>query len=108
MDKEFGFGFNAETLTYGNMLEVGVLDSATVVENSLQNSVSIASLVLTTGVSEALGPQTRVGWAGGSVRIGDDVMMMTVRGSRQDRYSPCKGEQGGTAGGIRTPGRILT
>lgn len=32
------------------MFECGVLDSATVVENSLQNSVSVASLVLTSGV----------------------------------------------------------
>ena len=50
VDKEFGFGFNAQTLTYGNLLESGVLDAATVTENALQNSVSIASLVLTSGV----------------------------------------------------------
>jgi hypothetical protein len=45
------YGFNAQTLTYCNLLEAGVLDAATVTENSLQNSVSIASLVLTSGVS---------------------------------------------------------
>ena len=44
-----GWGFNAATLTYQNLLECGVLDAATVTENSLQNSVSIASLVLTSG-----------------------------------------------------------
>lgn len=49
VDKEFGYGFNAQTLSYGNLLEAGVLDAATVTENSLQNSVSIASLVLTSG-----------------------------------------------------------
>lgn len=36
------------------MFECGVLDSATVVENSLQNSVSVASLVLTSGVRGGL------------------------------------------------------
>lgn len=86
-DREFGYGFNADTLTYGvreggrpltidlcrgvahawlpaclpgvavvvllqDMFACGVLDSATVVENSIQNSVSVASLVLTSGVSE--------------------------------------------------------
>jgi len=35
------------------MFDTGVLDSVAVVENSLRNSVSIASLVLTTGVSRS-------------------------------------------------------
>ncbi|TFJ81595.1 hypothetical protein NSK_006846 [Nannochloropsis salina CCMP1776] len=49
LDKEFGWGFNAASLTYENLLTAGVLDAATVTENSLANSVSIASLVLTSG-----------------------------------------------------------
>ncbi len=44
------YGFDAQTLTYGNLLDKGVLDAATVTENAIQNSVSIASLVLTSGV----------------------------------------------------------
>ena len=49
VDREFGYGFNAATLTFENLLEAGVLDAATVTENSLANSVSVASLVLTSG-----------------------------------------------------------
>lgn len=47
--KEFGFGYNALTLSFDSMFETGVLDSVTVTENAIQNSVSIASLVLTSG-----------------------------------------------------------
>jgi len=49
VDREFGWGFNAATLTFENLLDAGVLDAATVTENSLVNSVSVASLVLTSG-----------------------------------------------------------
>lgn len=47
--KEFGFGYNAQTLSFDSMFDTGVLDSVTVTENAIQNSVSIASLVLTSG-----------------------------------------------------------
>ena len=47
--KEFGFGYNAQTLSFESMFDTGVLDSVTVTENAIQNSVSIASLVLTSG-----------------------------------------------------------
>lgn len=48
--REWGFGMNAATGKYENLLETGVLDSASVVLNALSNSASIASLVLTTQV----------------------------------------------------------
>ena len=48
MNKEFGFGYNAATDTYENLLEAGILDPAKVTTNALENSVSVASLVLTT------------------------------------------------------------
>jgi len=41
-------GFNALTDTYENLVQAGVIDPAKVVRNALQNSSSIASLLLTT------------------------------------------------------------
>mmetsp|Transcript_8965 Transcript_8965/g.11780 ORF Transcript_8965/g.11780 Transcript_8965/m.11780 type:complete len:600 (-) Transcript_8965:46-1845(-) len=46
--KEFGFGYNAATGQYGDMFEAGVIDSAKVAINGIENAVSVASLVLTT------------------------------------------------------------
>jgi chaperonin GroEL len=44
-----GFGYNAETGNYENLLEAGVIDPAKVTRIALQNAVSIAGLLLTTG-----------------------------------------------------------
>src|SRR5881628_3319971 len=41
-------GFNAQTERYENLVQVGVIDPAKVVRSALQNSSSIASLLLTT------------------------------------------------------------
>jgi chaperonin GroEL len=41
-------GFNAQTETYENLVEAGVIDPTKVVRSALQNSSSIASLLLTT------------------------------------------------------------
>ncbi len=41
-------GFNAETLKYENLVESGVIDPAKVVRTAIENSSSIASLILTT------------------------------------------------------------
>jgi len=42
------FGYNAANGTYGDMVEMGVLDPAKVTRSALQNAASIASLMLTT------------------------------------------------------------
>jgi chaperonin GroEL len=42
------FGFNAETETFGDLVEAGVIDPTKVTRTALQNSSSIASLMLTT------------------------------------------------------------
>jgi len=47
-DKEFGWGYNAATDEYEDLMAAGILDPAKVVTNALENSISIASLVLTT------------------------------------------------------------
>jgi chaperonin GroEL len=46
--KDSGFGFNAETLDYGDMMKFGVIDPTKVVRSALQNAASVASLLLTT------------------------------------------------------------
>ncbi|MFH1290700.1 MAG: chaperonin GroEL [Nanoarchaeota archaeon] len=46
--KEEGFGYNAQTDTYGNLFQEGVIDPTKVVRNALQTASSISGLVLTT------------------------------------------------------------
>jgi chaperonin GroEL len=48
LGKEFGYGYNAANGEYGNMFEMGVIDPAKVTINALENSASVAALVLTT------------------------------------------------------------
>lgn len=48
--KPYGFGYNAATNTYEDLLQTGVLDPAKVTINALENAASIAALVLTTEV----------------------------------------------------------
>jgi chaperonin GroEL len=47
-NQEFGFGYNAATDTYENLLETGVIDPATVTQQAVLNSCSIAASVITT------------------------------------------------------------
>ncbi|MEJ2801244.1 chaperonin GroEL [Comamonadaceae bacterium PP-2] len=42
------FGYNAANGTYGDLVELGVLDPAKVTRSALQNAASVASLILTT------------------------------------------------------------
>lgn len=46
--KEFGFGYNAQTKVFEDLLKAGVVDPAKVVINSVVNAASIAGMVLTT------------------------------------------------------------
>ena len=47
-NKDYGFGFNAQTDIYENLVEAGVIDPTKVVRIALQNAASIAGLLLTT------------------------------------------------------------
>lgn len=49
-NKPFGYGYNAATDEYEDLLQSGVLDPAKVTINALENAASIAALVLTTEV----------------------------------------------------------
>jgi len=46
--KEQGFGFNAETLKYENLMDSGIVDPTKVVRSALENAASAASMFLTT------------------------------------------------------------
>jgi len=48
---EPGFGYNAKTGTYENLMEHGVIDPAKVVRLGLQNAASIAGMILSTEVA---------------------------------------------------------
>lgn len=47
-NKSSTYGFNAATLEFGDMLEMGVPDPVKVTRNALQNAASVASMILTT------------------------------------------------------------
>ncbi|MBI2010143.1 MAG: chaperonin GroEL [Candidatus Chisholmbacteria bacterium] len=47
-NKSKTYGFNALTLKFGDMLEMGILDPVKVTRSALQNAASVASMILTT------------------------------------------------------------
>jgi len=47
--KDANFGFNADTLEYGDLMKFGVIDPTKVVRCALENAASVSSLLLTTG-----------------------------------------------------------
>ena len=52
-----GFGYNAATGAYGDLLEMGVIDPTKVARTALQNAASVASLILTTDATVAEAPK---------------------------------------------------
>ena len=73
------FGYNASNGTYGDLVEIGVLDPAKVTRSALQNAASVASLILTTDalVAEVVEdkPAGMPGGMGGMGGMGMDGMM---------------------------------
>jgi chaperonin GroEL len=47
-DGKAGFGFNAATLEYEDLIKAGVIDPAKVVRTAIQNAASVSGLMLTT------------------------------------------------------------
>ena len=83
---KLGFGFNAETLQYEDLVAAGVIDPAKVTRTALQNASSVATLLLTCGAAvaekpkeedEMGGPPARHGRHGR--RNGNDVREKVVR-----------------------------
>jgi chaperonin GroEL len=48
LEGDGAFGFNAQTETYGDLVQMGVVDPTKVVRTALQNAASVAGLLLTT------------------------------------------------------------
>ena len=61
------FGFNAANDTYGDMLELGILDPTKVTRTALQNAASVSSLLLTTEAMIAEAPKDESGAGGGGM-----------------------------------------
>ena len=61
------YGFNAANDTYGDMIEMGILDPTKVTRTALQNAASVASLMLTTEcmIAEAPKAESNGGGMGG-------------------------------------------
>jgi chaperonin GroEL len=61
------YGFNAQTHTYGDLVQMGVLDPTKVARTALQNAASVASLMLTTDamVAELVEEKPAKGGMGG-------------------------------------------
>ena len=46
--RKVGYGFNAANETYGDMMELGIVDPTKVTRSALQNAASVAAMVITT------------------------------------------------------------
>ena len=64
------FGFNAANDSYGDMLELGILDPTKVTRTALQNAASVASLLLTTECMVADAPKDDAPAGGGMPDMG--------------------------------------
>jgi len=65
------YGFNAANDTYGDMIEMGILDPTKVTRTALQNAASVASLMLTTEAMIAEAPKDEAGGGMGGMGGGD-------------------------------------
>src|ERR1700710_2268398 len=61
------YGFNAANDTYGDMIEMGILDPTKVTRTALQNAASVASLMLTTEAMVAEAPKDEAPAMGGGM-----------------------------------------
>jgi chaperonin GroEL len=61
--KDTSFGYNAQTLEFGDLVKQGVLDPTKVTRTALEHAASIATLLLTTDalVGEVPKPRKKVG-----------------------------------------------
>ena len=64
------YGYNAANGTYGDMVEMGVLDPAKVTRSALQNAASIAGLMLTTDAMVCEQAEDKSGGMGGGHGMG--------------------------------------
>ncbi len=60
-----GFGFNAQTNEYEDLVKAGIIDPTKVVRTALQNASSVAGLLITTECAVAEKPEEKSGFPGG-------------------------------------------
>jgi len=70
--KDTNYGFNADTLEYGDMLKFGVIDPTKVVRSSLMNAASVSSLLLTTDAIISEIPEKKEAPKAGGEGMGDE------------------------------------
>jgi len=64
------FGFDAQTETYGDMFQTGIIDPTKVTRCALQNAASVAGMLLTTEAVIAQKPEKKKGGGGGGGGMG--------------------------------------
>ncbi|MCB1048921.1 MAG: chaperonin GroEL, partial [Calditrichaeota bacterium] len=64
------YGFNAANDTYGDMIEMGILDATKVTRTALQNAASVSALMLTTECMVAESPKEEAAAGGGMPDMG--------------------------------------
>jgi chaperonin GroEL len=69
------YGYNAANATYGDMVEMGILDPTKVTRSALQNAVSVAGLMITTECMVAEEPKDEAPMPGGGDMGGMGGMM---------------------------------
>jgi len=65
--KEGGYGFNAQTMKYEDLMQSGIIDPAKVIRSALENAASAASMFLTTEAVVAEKPEEKKESAGGGM-----------------------------------------
>ncbi len=69
-EKDYAFGYNAQTGEYGDMFKMGVIDPAKVVRTALEDASSVAGLLITTEAMIAEKPKEEKAPAAGAPDMG--------------------------------------
>ena len=72
-NKDYAWGFDAQTAEYGNLFAKGIIDPTKVVRSALQDAASIAGLLITTEAMVAEAPKKKDG-AGQTVPAGPGAL----------------------------------
>ncbi len=96
-----GFGYNAATDTFEDLIEAGVIDPTKVVRSALQNAASVASLLITTEALVAETSEARGLGPGRRRRRRRHARHVNVRAAGA-RPSPSPSIDCGTLKGFRT------
>jgi chaperonin GroEL len=92
------YGFNAANDTYGDMIEMGILDPTKVTRTALQNAASVASLMLTTECMIAEAPKDEAAGGMGGMGGGDGWYGRHGRHGHVIRFPHCPTHVGTSKG----------